>query len=84
VPPTGRGQNLDDWSPDGRHLTFNADPDLKAVRVDGGAPFAFVQAAGKNVDESHFSAPGTLLRSPRIHSHAQPPMPVTTMEACDL
>jgi Tol biopolymer transport system component len=54
----GRSAQVDDWSPDGRHITFNRDPDLIALPLAGGLPFAFVETASKNVDESHFSPDG--------------------------
>ena len=50
---------LDDWSPDGRFLTFNRDPSLMALPLtDDGKPWPFVQTANANVDESHFSPDG--------------------------
>lgn len=52
----GQSVILDDWSPDGRHITFNADPALMALPLEGEVkPFAFLQTARANVDESHFS-----------------------------
>ena len=50
---------LDDWSPDGRFITFNQDPSLMALPTSGDhKPFPFVQTASANVDESHFSPDG--------------------------
>jgi Tol biopolymer transport system component len=50
------GVILDDWSPDGHHLTFNSDPALMALPLaEPSKPFAFVQTASANLDESHFS-----------------------------
>ena len=50
---------LDDWSPDGRFLTFNRDPSLMALPLTGDPkPWPFVQTANANVDESHFSPDG--------------------------
>ena len=54
----GASAQVDDWSPDGRFVTFNSDPALKAVPVAGGAPFAFVETSRASVDESHFSPDG--------------------------
>jgi len=51
--------NLDDWSPDGRVITFNRDPALMALPMTGDRkPFPFVQTASANLDESHFSPDG--------------------------
>jgi dipeptidyl aminopeptidase/acylaminoacyl peptidase len=50
---------LDDWSPDGRFITFNSDPWLTAVPTDGsGKVFTFARTAAANFDESHFSPDG--------------------------
>jgi len=47
---------LDDWSPDGRFITFNRDPALMALPMTGERkPFPYVQTMGANLDESHFS-----------------------------
>ena len=51
--------NLDDWSPDGRFITFNRDPALMALPTTGEPkPFPFVQTMNANLDESHFSPDG--------------------------
>jgi dipeptidyl aminopeptidase/acylaminoacyl peptidase len=53
------GINLDDWSPDGRFITYNQDPALWALPVGPDkTPFAFVRTAGASVDESHFAPNG--------------------------
>jgi Tol biopolymer transport system component len=50
---------LDDWSPDGRFITFNRDPSLMALPLTGDrTPFPYVQTANANLDESHFSPDG--------------------------
>jgi len=50
---------LDDWSPDGRFITFNRDPSLMALPMTGDPkPFPFVQTTSANLDESHFSPDG--------------------------
>ena len=58
VPIGVGGAQVDDWSPDGRFITYNQDPSLKALPVSGGPSTAFVTTQGKNVDESHFSPDG--------------------------
>lgn len=51
--------NLDDWSPDGKVITFNQSPKLMAFDASGkAAPFAFVETVNANLDESHFSPDG--------------------------
>jgi Tol biopolymer transport system component len=57
--PKERGCQLDDWSPDGRFLTFNRDPSLMALPLTGDrTPWPYVQTANANLDESHFSPDG--------------------------
>jgi Tol biopolymer transport system component len=47
---------LDDWSPDGRFLSFNRDPSLMALPLTGDRkPWSFVRTSSASVDESHFS-----------------------------
>jgi len=53
------GGPLDDWSPDGRFITFNSDPSLIALPTDGKSKaFAFAHATAASFDESRFSPDG--------------------------
>jgi serine/threonine protein kinase/Tol biopolymer transport system component len=54
----GTPAQVDDWSPDGKFVSFNSDPLLLVVPTTGGKSVPFVRTDGKNVDESHFSPDG--------------------------